>query len=145
MRMAKALPPWRSAGRWRTLSSSKNHAHFHSMAAPVALPTLPLKGDPIHATRQSSDDEEKNTTSPGSASIASKHESFTSSTWLAPSVFDDEATAKLYEPPANYEGAHRFDIKARWTKEEVSSARRNFLACAVELIAHTSRHDRTQL
>ncbi|KAK4046495.1 hypothetical protein OIV83_006021 [Microbotryomycetes sp. JL201] len=38
--------------------------------------------------------------------------------WLVPSVFDDDKLAKYYEPPPNYESRHRFDPKARWTKEE---------------------------
>ena len=34
------------------------------------------------------------------------------------SVFDDVRTADVYAPIERYEGAHRFDPKATWTKEE---------------------------
>ncbi|RDB29373.1 hypothetical protein Hypma_016020 [Hypsizygus marmoreus] len=35
-----------------------------------------------------------------------------------PSVFDDPATLEAYRPPPQYENAHRFDPKARWTYRE---------------------------
>ncbi|KAF9245699.1 major facilitator superfamily domain-containing protein [Melanogaster broomeanus] len=35
-----------------------------------------------------------------------------------PSVFDDPVTLELYRPPPQYENAHRFDPKARWTWRE---------------------------
>ncbi|KAK4056236.1 hypothetical protein OIO90_002679 [Microbotryomycetes sp. JL221] len=38
--------------------------------------------------------------------------------WMEPSVFDDEKLASLYAPPDTWESAHRFDPKAKWTKEE---------------------------
>jgi hypothetical protein len=34
------------------------------------------------------------------------------------SVFDDEELGKFYVPPADYENAHRFDSKFRWTFRE---------------------------
>ncbi|CAK5280410.1 unnamed protein product [Mycena citricolor] len=35
-----------------------------------------------------------------------------------PSVFDDSVTLEVYRPPPQYENAHRFDPKARWTWRE---------------------------
>lgn len=34
------------------------------------------------------------------------------------SVFDDPVTLEAYRPPLQYENAHRFDPKARWTYRE---------------------------
>lgn len=35
-----------------------------------------------------------------------------------PSVFDNPKTVDIYRPPPQYENAHRFDPKARWTWRE---------------------------
>ncbi|KAM0787041.1 hypothetical protein ACM66B_006307 [Microbotryomycetes sp. NB124-2] len=38
--------------------------------------------------------------------------------WMEPSVFDDDKLAEFYAPPDTYESKHRYDPKARWTKQE---------------------------
>ncbi|KAG6854154.1 hypothetical protein C0991_010065 [Blastosporella zonata] len=67
-----------------------------------------------------------------------------------PSVFDDPTTLEVYRPPPQYENAHRFDPKARWTYREERNVLRKMdwritvWACVMFFALDLDRNNLTQ-
>lgn len=60
-----------------------------------------------------------------------------------PSVYDDPAVAKYYQPRDDYENLHRFDPNARWTwREEWVRKLSNYIVCMLICVGcgSKSRH-----